>query len=219
MASARGRVTYSGMLTAGGYRVEAFYPSSVFPWIVSNPIYAGVEPGAPADSETPQPPALRLIAVPASGQWGIEKDPSSSGAVSVDNQETRCSFALGPGLAAGQFVALASTLDASLSQEGFDRIQFSIRADHPMRLSVQLRLPGAGDARRWRQSVYADQTPRTIVLNLQDFLPVGAATSQRPIVAHIQSVLFVVDTVNTSPGTKGTFWLSGVALGVGNTER
>jgi hypothetical protein len=219
IAAGRGSVTYSGTLAAGGYRVEGFYPGNAFPWVVSNPIHAGAGPDVLPGAETAQPTPLRLIPVPTSGEWEIEKDASSFGDVALDQQATRFSFALGPGLPVGQFAALASTLTASLSQEGFDRVQFSIRADRPMRVSVQVRLPGAGDARRWRQSVYADQTPRTVVLSLQDFLPVGAATTQRPIVAHIHSVLFVVDTLNTPTATKGTFWLSDVALGVGNTER
>jgi hypothetical protein len=32
-------------------------------------------------------------------------------------------------------------------------------------------------------------------------------------------VLFVIDTLNATPGTRGTVWLSHVGLGVGNTER
>ena len=39
----------------------------------------------------------------------------------------------------------------------------------------------------------------------------------RPVVTQVRAVLFVVDTVNTMPGTSGTIWLSGVALGVGKS--
>src|SRR6185436_18743197 len=131
------------------------------------------------------------------------------GAVSADQGAARFSFSLGPGIPAGQFAALATSMDSALSGEGFDRVRFTVRADQPMRLSVQVRLPGGGPAgQRWRHSVYADQTPRTVEVNLQDFQPADSVTSQRPIVAHIRSVLFVVDTINTSPSTRGTLWIS-----------
>jgi hypothetical protein len=35
----------------------------------------------------------------------------------------------------------------------------------------------------------------------------------------VRSVLFVVDTINTSPSTSGTLWISDAALGVGNADR
>jgi hypothetical protein len=38
-------------------------------------------------------------------------------------------------------------------------------------------------------------------------------------VAHVRSLLFVVDTINASPGTTGTFWVSDVALGVGEVGK
>jgi hypothetical protein len=87
-----------------------------------------------------------------------------------------------------------------------------------MRVSVQVRLPGDG-GRRWRRSIYVDQTPRSLVIPLQDFEPVDVRTTRRPIVTPIQSLLVVVDTVNTAPGTSGTLWLSNVALGIDRLRR
>ncbi len=83
-----------------------------------------------------------------------------------------------------------------------------------MRVSLQLRLPGGPDGRRWRRSVYLDETPRTITASLQDFDPVEPYTSQRPVVSPIQTLLVVVDTVNALPGTDGVIWIANVALGV-----
>ena len=68
--------------------------------------------------------------------------------------------------------------------------------------------------RRWRRSIYLDQTPRTVVASLQEFDPVEPYTSQRPVVSPVQTLLVVVDTVNTLPGTAGTIWISNVALSV-----
>jgi hypothetical protein len=44
-------------------------------------------------------------------------------------------------------------------------------------------------------------------------------TTRRPIVTPIQSLLVVVDTVNTAPGSSGTLWLSNVALGIDRLQQ
>jgi hypothetical protein len=220
IAGGRGRAEFSGAITPGPYRVEAYRPGLTVPWMVSNPIYAGRGADLPGPETRAALAALRFVALPAGSGWAVEKNSTSTGAVADDQGAARFSFSLGPGLPAGQFAALATSLDASTADEGFDRVRFTVRADRPMRLSVQVRLPGRGAAgQRWRHSVYADQTPRSVEVNLQDFQPADAATSQRPVVAHVRSVLFVVDTINTATSTAGTLWVSEAALGVGNPER
>jgi hypothetical protein len=62
--------------------------------------------------------------------------------------------------------------------------------------------------------VYLDREPRPITIRLQDFEPAEGDTSRRPVVVPIQSLLFVVDTVNTTPGSEGRVWLSEVRLGL-----
>jgi hypothetical protein len=219
-AEGRGHLELSAPASRGPYRVEAYYPGNVMPWVTSNPIYIGL-PVPPPDTTGPDqalaPP--RLVPLPGAGSWTIERDPRSTGNVGADAQSWHFNFALAPGSPSGQYAALVTAVDPSLKDEGFDRVRFTIRARHPMRVSVQLRLPHGAEDQRWRQSVYADETARPVVLSLQDFLPADRATSQRPIVAHVRSVLFVVDTINTSPGTAGTFWVSDVALGVGETGK
>jgi hypothetical protein len=69
-----------------------------------------------------------------------------------------------------------------------------------MRLSVQLRAPGSGEGERWQRSVYLDQTPRSIQVFFDDFRPLGATKSSTPVLASVQSILFVVDTVNAKIG-------------------
>ena len=96
---------------------------------------------------------------------------------------------------------------------GADRVAFTARADRPMRVSLQLRLPGGKDGERWRQSVYLDEQPRQITVRLRDLTPVGVTTTRRPFVAPIQGLLFVVDTVNTKPGSAGTVWISNIGIG------
>ena len=213
-SSNRGQIDFDTSVTAGPYRVEVYQARVSMPWIVSNPIYGGAAFNRPVNAEPPR--ALRLVRLPAVGNWSIEHAPTSEGAVAADAGATRFTFTLGPGQPSNQFAALSTALDAASAAEGFDRVQFTVRADRPMRFSVQLRL---GSGQRWRHSVYAESAPHPVVLYLQDFQPAESTTSQRPIVARIRSVLFVVDTLNAGPSTRGTLWLSDVALGVGQTER
>ena len=216
VAAGRGQVDFTGEVSAGGYRIEAFRSGTSVPWVVSNPIYGG-EPDGAEDIAVFVPPPVRLVPLPGAPGWHIEKSASSTGTVAAEGAATRFSFALGPGAPLDQFAAVVGDL-GDLSTEGFDRVQFTVRADRPTRFSVQLRLPGRGGA-RWRHSVYADDTPRQVVAHLQDFQPADRPTSQRPIVAHVRSVLFVVDTLNNVPSSRGTIWLSDLALGVGQAER
>jgi len=63
------------------------------------------------------------------------------------------------------------------------------------------------------------RTPRTFVLPLEDFEPIGHSTSLRPVTAEVRSILFVVDTVNAHPGATGRFTLRAVGLGVSAPDR
>ena len=214
LATGKGSVT-SATAEPGVYRVEAAYPGSSFPWIVSNPIRVGLG-GRPAPiAGSPAPPA-RHVAVGADAPWTVEQDRSSTGTIQKDGEALRFTFALGPGELASQYAALVTTAAADRPLE---RIRFTARAERPMRVSVQIRTPGGPDGRRWRRSVYLDQTPRVIDLALSELEPVGTSTALRPIVARVQSVLFVIDTVNTAPGTTGTVWFSGVLLGLGDPQK
>lgn len=210
----QGTVALTARLLPGTYRVEAYYPGASVPWIFSNAIYAGpvAEPPQPAPA-----PVRARVALPDT-DWAIERSPSATGSfvMEPDGEGTtlRFSFGLGGGHPAGQYAALAST---AAVPDHVDRVQMIGRADRPMRLSVQLRQPGGRDGQRWRRSVYLDQRPRAIMIPLDEFEPVGATTTPRPDAALIGALLFVVDTVNTAPGTPGTIWLSRVAWGTGGS--
>ena len=211
LATGQGSATYSGEITEGVYRVEVFYEGFSVPWIVSNPIYAADTAETPIAPESA--PATPTFDVPQPDQgWGIEHEPSSTGTWVKDRNAIRFTYRLGPGKPAGQFAALASTISGT---QGVDRVEFTAHASAPMRISVQVRLPGGQTGNRWRRSVYLDQTPRTLVLRLRDFQPAERPTSLRPFVARVQTLLFVIDTLNTPPGSEGTIWISGVKLGIG----
>jgi hypothetical protein len=78
-----------------------------------------------------------------------------------------------------------------------------------MRISVQLR---ADNAERWQRSVYLDTFDQERTIFLDDLTPVGEAASRQPPLATVHSVLFVVDTTNTKPGTSGRIWIRNAAL-------
>jgi hypothetical protein len=208
VATGKGSAT-SVAAVPGVYRAEAYYPGFAFPWIVSSPIRVEL---APAPTPDPAPSqSAKYVAVDA-GPWSVEKERTSTGTATTGADGVRFEFRLGAGQPSGQYAALVTAPPGDVA---IDRVRFLARADRPMRLSVQVRTPGGPEGRRWRRSVYLDSTPRQIDLALAQLDPVGPATSLRPIAARVQSVLFVVDTVNTLPGTGGTVWIAAVQLGVG----
>lgn len=197
------------------YRVEVKLPGAPgeppVPWIVSNPIYVGrtaVDGLAP----TPRAPAsaadilYRDGAVP---DWRIERGPTSDGAVDViktaGGTQVLFRYALSGVASASPYTALVVPAGPRLSRH--DRLSFRARADHPMRLSVQVRVPGPGPGERWARSVFLDDGSRDVTVFFDDMNPRGATSTPRPDRSKIESILFVVDTVNTKTGTAGQVWL------------
>ncbi len=79
-----------------------------------------------------------------------------------------------------------------------------------MRMSVQLRAPASGEGERWQRSIYLDQTPRTIQVFFDDCRALGSITSSTPALSKVQSILFVVDTVNAKIGSNGRIWIDDI---------
>src|SRR5262249_33123938 len=155
------------------------YPGFAMPWIVSNPIYVGDAPasgpGAPAAMPAPANAILDLL--PLAG-WRVEHDATSTASFDRSSGGIEGHFALGAGIPAGQYAAFVVPV---ASEDGIDRIQIRARAERPMRVSIQVRLPGASGGQRWRRSLYIDADDRLAVLPLQTFEPADRPTSQRPI--------------------------------------
>jgi hypothetical protein len=206
-ASGQGSVRLVAPGRPGAYRVEVTWPGAPAPWIISNPIVID----RPGDSAAPPPtgPAETLAMPMAPDAWAIERAPTSEARLTADGDGVRLAFRLAGGAPSGQYAAIAARVTTGAGVAG---VRFEGRASQPMRVSVQLRLPGGADGRRWRRSVYLDETPRTLSISLEEFDPVEPYTSQRPIVSPVQSLLFVVDTLNTLPGADGSFAVSQVAL-------
>jgi hypothetical protein len=211
VAAGHGAIEHSTMVP-GVYRVEAMFPGATVPWLVSNPIVLG-DPVRPA----PPPPGgdedlAEGINVPLDpAQWTLEREPTSEARFAAVDAALQFDYRLAEGDPRGQYAALVNGVRREAS---VNRVQFAARASAPMRLSVQVRLPGGRDGQRWRHSVFVDTTTRSITVRLADFEPADVATTRRPIAAPVQALLFVVDTINTKPGTVGTLWISDVRLGL-----
>lgn len=216
VAQADGEVTSDQVVTPGSvFRVEVDFGDQPFPWLVSNPMFTLSE-----TETTPEVPIAvttapeRLQPLEDHAAWRIERDTSSTGSMTVHEElgTVEWHFALGSGFPSGQFVALSVPVEGDA---GYESVQFDVRASRPMRLSFQVRLPGSPEGQRWGTSVYLDQQERRVVVRLEDLEPIGRTSSLRPVVARIRSLLFVMDTVNTAPGSSGDILLRNVSLGLG----
>jgi len=216
VATGQGSVAFTSA-PPGVYYAVAFYPGSVFPWLLSNAIRVGLPdtPFSPAPSD-PDPVSTSMIPLGPDGPWHTEHDehdPASTAAFERSTDGVQFTFHLAPGAPAGQYAAVTGDFSG---EAGIDRITFTARATRPMRVSLQVRLRGGSPSARWRRSFYVDETPRPISILIRDLEPVDTNTSLRPIVAPVMAVLVVVDTLNALPGAEGTIWITDVKLGVGD---
>ena len=196
----------------GVYRIEASALSAPgeppLPWLVSNPVYVGMEF---RDTRDPAPPPASARLVLPGGSWHIEKDSASTG--SFENTEgqgdvhRRFSFQLGRG-GASPYVALA-TSDVGPLRDA-TRLAFRAASTRPIRLSVQVRTVDGSTQSRWQRSVYLDTTPRDITVTFADMRVAGTAERRRFDPARIESLLLVVDTTNARPGDRGAVWVEGL---------
>ncbi len=125
--------------------------------------------------------------------------------------ELRLRYGLAGGPRGGQFAALAVNTPGGLA--AYDRLTFTARAEHPMRISVQIRVavkPSEDD--RWQRSVYVDIADGERTVYLDDLTPIGDTRTFRPPLADAHSIVFVIDMTNTKPGASGRFWIKNAAL-------
>jgi hypothetical protein len=186
-------------------------------WIRSNPIY--VRSPDPSPAPAPRPPASTSVPIfsnTADG-WHVEHDPTSLAALdlapSVGGSELRFRYGLAGGASAGQVAALAVETPRGIA--AYDRLTFSIRAEHPMRISVQLRAgedQGESARDRWKRTVYIDSTARQHTVFFDDVMPVGQTHTVPPILGGIRTVLFVIDATNTKMGDSGRIWIAKASL-------
>ncbi len=189
----------------GVYRVEVLVPGAPgrppIPWILSNAIRIGMaEP--PAVQTVPATAVFEWPAVP----WTVEQSPGSIAAVSVSGGESGPAFALAYALANGgppsPYAAVVTNHVSPVRDAG--SLAFRVRADRPMRASVQVRQHADDPDLRWRRSFYADTTPRDVVVPLASMRSVKTDGGMLSDAERVGALMFVVDSVNTRPGSRGT---------------
>ena len=169
------------------------------------------EAAAPLPERPPARASHPLFDGKTIGAWRIEHDATSLGAVDLvlsvtGEQSLRLRFGLSGGVPASQFTALA--IDTPQGVAPNDRIDFTARAEHPMRISVQIRT----DTERWQRSIYIDTVNQPHTIFFDQFLPVGETDTDRAPLADVRAILFVVDTTNTKPGASGRVWIATPSL-------
>ena len=199
----------------GAYRVEVRSPRSPdVAWLISNPIYVR---GA---AEHPQPPSrssahtsLAIFDGHSVVGWRVEHDPTSLAAVDpapiLGATELRFRFGLAGGALVGQDAALVLDIPGGVASS--DRVTFTMRAEQPMRVSVQLRT-GESESDRWARSVYIGTTDEEHTVSFDDMMAVGETRTPKPPLSQVRTLLFVVDTTNTKTGASGRLWMKSAAL-------
>ncbi len=220
-SQAAAELTHEATVASAVFRAEvrlAAAPGTPpVPWIVTNPIYVG--PRAPGPTPPPRPGIRETVPLyanePQTGDWRVELDPASRAAVNVvpnvGGSELAFRYGLRGAPADGQYAALVRHVEGGLA--GADRLVFRGRASRPMRVEVELRAPGGVEGMRWERSIYLDTEPRDITVFFDDLRPVGPTAAPAPDLSAVDSLLFVVDTTHTAPGTAGVVWVDDVGVG------
>jgi hypothetical protein len=204
--------------TPGVYRVEIRSARTEHaPWLMSNPIYVrGSEPPADDPAHPPATEQQSLFDGKTAGGWRVEHAVTSVGSVDVTPDpggggELRLRYALAGGPLSGQYAGLV--YDTPNGTGPNDRVAFRVRAEHPMRISVQLRADVTARAgERWQRSVYVDAAEQEHVVYFDDLTPAGPTSTLLPPLRAVRSILFVVDTTNTRPGSSGYLWIKRLTL-------
>jgi hypothetical protein len=205
---------------SGTYRVEihATDRSGDPVWIISNPVYIRNEMGAAGS--LPQPADIATATPLFNGRdtsgWRTEAAPPSVAELSTVPAETgpvlHFSYTLQTSPAPGQFAAFVAETPGGVADR--DSVTFRTRADRPMRLSVQVRVavtPAADEW--WTRSVYLGTMDRDVTVLFDDMTAAGVTRTPTPPRAQVHSIVFVVDTTNTKPGSSGQVWITRAGLG------
>ena len=187
-----------GQSAPAAYRVEVALPEAPgrppMPWIVSNPIYTK------RSRVTPRVAEPAGISLPLrTGPWRVERRFDATGTLTEDASGFRLAFTLGQDMET--YVAAARPLAPGVLTD-VTAIRFEAEATLPMRVSLQLRHSDSelGEM-RWRRSFYAGRQRRTVRVPIDELAPVAPDLPAGPDPTVPGSLLVVVDTVNTRPGT------------------
>ena len=206
-------LTHDASAPAAVYRVEVLRPGAPgtppVPWIVTNPIRVGFPPARPA---LPLLPVARWARPLPVAPWRVEQHPASATTLNPTiltptNTAWTLEWRLGPGPRAGQYAAAAAAVPPGFLRDA-DRLSFVARSPRAMRISVQLRSSASG--KRWQRSVYLSPDAARQTIAFRELAPADPAEPAPFEAASVDALLFVVDTVNTVPGSTGEIWISEV---------
>jgi hypothetical protein len=207
---------YSVEIRATGRPASSTEPPPA--WIRSNAIYvrnAGGEalPAARAPATASEP----IFDGRTTAGWRAEHDPTSLAALEVapiiGGAELRFRYGLAGGTAPGRVATLA--FDTPRGTAPYDRLSVTLRAEHPMRISLQLRMggdQGAASGERWQRTLYVDTSHQERTIYFDDLTPVGETHTALPVFSAVRSVLLVVDATNTKAGDSGRIWIKRAEL-------
>lgn len=199
----------------GAYRIEAHLPphlrsSSSVPWILANPIYVAMR--ETHERAAISPPSMTSdrapIALAAGGAEASDGSSSTLGQGGLDDGTPALEwrFKLRDGDRQQQYAAMRFPVGRLLTAD--DRLRLWAKSDAPRRIWAQLRAPTAQGGDRWGATFYVGTSLRSIDLRLADFRALGPVGSERPAFDRVDSLLLVIDTLNTWPGTQGVVWIS-----------
>ncbi len=200
------------------YRAAIVAPPELgsIPWVVSNPIYVGVDfpRSVPVVNIVS---AFRSIFDGTAKWWRTETDAMSKATIETEETpggiELRMVYSLSSPPALGQYASLAVELPNGAAP--YDRVTFSARSERPLRILVQLQTLGRKEG--WQRSVYLDTSDREQKVRFDQATPIGSTRTPHPDATLLHDILFVVDTTHTKPGTSGRLWLKTATLQVGRT--
>src|SRR5262249_5199951 len=151
-------------------------------WVRSNPIYVrGVRPALPTAPKTAE---VLLSLIDQGTNWHVEHDPGSQASVDVTREADtplHVRYALSDGNQAFSSLVV-NTLNGIAD---YDRLAVVVRAERPMRLSVQLRTEDAKE--RWQRSIYVDTFDQLRTISFDDMTPIGATSTSQPTLDRIGS--------------------------------
>jgi len=200
------------------YSVEIRQPnaSEQPAWVTSNPIYVR-QPASSGSGAVDQLPrdGRSLFDGRSTNGWSFENDKTSIAVIDVakmiEGTRLRLRYGLSGGSAVGQYAAAA--VETAQGVDAADAVAFTVRAERPMRIAVQVRAEVAGaPPERWERSVFVDTGDNERLVRFSEMTPVGITHAQTVPRSDVRAVMFVVDTTNTKPGSSGRVWLGNVRL-------
>jgi len=186
------------------------------PWVISNPIQVGSLTKTPlTDKPDPATKRLSLFDGRSTAGWTIENSKGSLSVVDAvqmtSGAELRLRYGITGGSPVGQYSGAAVETTRGVAE--YDRVAFTIRAEHPMRISIQVRaeVPNA-PPERWQRSIYVDASDSEHAVRFDDMRPVGVTHAPQVIPENVRAIMFIVDTTNSKPGASGRIWIKNVRL-------